>query len=301
MIKNYYEILGISKYASIEDVKSAYRKLSIKFHPDKNNGDTYFENMFIQIQEAYEILADIKKREEYDKYLDSIADKTQHSNKNENDITNEVNVIYKKIEFINERSNKLTPEKKIEVIFSEILPLLEEMSKLSLEDFDFMANLTLRSFYTVYRIKSVSSFKQDNGYSFAESHRYIGNVYTETYREYQKEGNPIMLDFIRRFARAHDDLGRNIGTYAGVKKSEGCFVATYAYEDYNHEKVIIFRKFRDEFLSNYVSGRFFIDRYYKYSPSFVDYLNKIKFPKKIATLLLDRLIPIVKLVLNKKK
>src|SRR5690554_5583031 len=85
------------------------------------------------------------------------------------------------------------------------------------------------------------------------------------------------------------------------KESEGCFVATYAYEDYNHEKVIIFRRFRDEFLSNYVSGRFFIDRYYKYSPSFVDYLNKIKFPKKIATLLLDRFIPIVKLILNKKQ
>ncbi|HLS30132.1 MAG TPA: DnaJ domain-containing protein [Flavobacteriaceae bacterium] len=63
---NYYKILGIDKSASQQEIKRAYRKLSIKFHPDKNDGDPFFENMFKQIQEAYEVLGDAQKRYAYD-------------------------------------------------------------------------------------------------------------------------------------------------------------------------------------------------------------------------------------------
>src|SRR6187549_2769721 len=63
---DYYKILGIEITASQDEVKRAYRKLSIKFHPDKNNGDVFFENMFKQIQEAYEALESPNKRREYD-------------------------------------------------------------------------------------------------------------------------------------------------------------------------------------------------------------------------------------------
>ncbi len=68
---DYYKMLGIEKSASLQEVKKAYRKLSLKFHPDKNDGDIFFENMFKQIQEAYEILGDIKKKEDYDRKLNN--------------------------------------------------------------------------------------------------------------------------------------------------------------------------------------------------------------------------------------
>lgn len=63
---DYYKLLGVEKSATQDEIKKAYRKLSLKFHPDKNQGDPFFENMFKQIQEAYEILGDPLKRQAYD-------------------------------------------------------------------------------------------------------------------------------------------------------------------------------------------------------------------------------------------
>ncbi|MFN0292838.1 J domain-containing protein [Pedobacter helvus] len=66
MTGNYYDILGISQTATSDEVKKAYRKLSLKFHPDKNEGDEYFSQMFKQINIAYNVLIDTEKRKDYD-------------------------------------------------------------------------------------------------------------------------------------------------------------------------------------------------------------------------------------------
>ena len=63
---NYYTLLGLTPTATDSEIKKAYRKLSKKFHPDANQGDTFYENMFKQIQEAYETLSDPQKRAAYD-------------------------------------------------------------------------------------------------------------------------------------------------------------------------------------------------------------------------------------------
>jgi curved DNA-binding protein CbpA len=64
--KDYYYILGITPNASKDEIKKAYRKLSTKFHPDKNDGDKFFEERFKDINEAYETLIDDAKRKMYD-------------------------------------------------------------------------------------------------------------------------------------------------------------------------------------------------------------------------------------------
>ena len=64
--KDYYKILGITKTASSDEVKKAYRKLAVKYHPDKNKGDKAAEEKFKEVSEANEILKDDKKRKEYD-------------------------------------------------------------------------------------------------------------------------------------------------------------------------------------------------------------------------------------------
>ena len=69
-MKNYYEILGIEKTASKDEVKKAFRKLAAKYHPDKKTGD---EAKFKEISEAYSTLSDDKKRAEYDTYVRSYA------------------------------------------------------------------------------------------------------------------------------------------------------------------------------------------------------------------------------------
>jgi len=67
-VADYYSILGISKNAAAGDIKKAYRKLAVKYHPDKNAGNKEAEEKFKQINEAYEVLSDAEKRKKYDKY-----------------------------------------------------------------------------------------------------------------------------------------------------------------------------------------------------------------------------------------
>jgi molecular chaperone DnaJ len=66
--RDYYEVLGVEKNASAEDVKRAYRRLALKFHPDKNPDDKDAETKFKECAEAYEVLSDAEKRKRYDQY-----------------------------------------------------------------------------------------------------------------------------------------------------------------------------------------------------------------------------------------
>ncbi len=65
---DYYKILGVSKGATSDEIKKAYRKLALKYHPDKNNGSKDYEAKFKEISEAYAVLSDPEKRNQYDTY-----------------------------------------------------------------------------------------------------------------------------------------------------------------------------------------------------------------------------------------
>lgn len=66
--RDYYEVLGVQKDVAKEDIKRAYRKLAIQFHPDKNPGDKSAEEKFKEATEAYEVLGDDQKRQAYDQF-----------------------------------------------------------------------------------------------------------------------------------------------------------------------------------------------------------------------------------------
>lgn len=75
--RDYYDVLGIAKSASMEEIKKSYRKLARKFHPDNNRSDPSAETKFKEVQEAYDVLNDAKKRQAYDQFghagIDSAA------------------------------------------------------------------------------------------------------------------------------------------------------------------------------------------------------------------------------------
>ncbi|MDR2644482.1 MAG: molecular chaperone DnaJ [Endomicrobium sp.] len=68
MKRDYYEVLGVAKSATNDEIKSAYRKLALKYHPDKNPGNKEAEEKFKEINEAYEILSDAQKKQQYDTF-----------------------------------------------------------------------------------------------------------------------------------------------------------------------------------------------------------------------------------------
>ena len=72
--KDYYKILGVERKASADDIRSAYRKLAMQYHPDKNPGDKKAEDKFKEINEAYQVLSDEQKRARYDQLGSAYSD-----------------------------------------------------------------------------------------------------------------------------------------------------------------------------------------------------------------------------------
>ena len=66
--RDYYEVLGVSKGASESEIKKAYRKMAIKYHPDKNPDDAQAEEKFKEAAEAYEVLSNAEKKQRYDQF-----------------------------------------------------------------------------------------------------------------------------------------------------------------------------------------------------------------------------------------
>ncbi|MBS0031277.1 DnaJ C-terminal domain-containing protein [Chitinophaga sp. 22321] len=82
-VKDYYKVLGVEKTATAEQIKKAYRKLAVKYHPDKNPGDKVAEDKFKEINEAYEVLSDAEKRKKYDQFGENYKHYEQHGGRPE--------------------------------------------------------------------------------------------------------------------------------------------------------------------------------------------------------------------------
>lgn len=91
---DYYAVLGLTRDANLEDIKKAYRKLAMKYHPDKNPGNTDAEEKFKQVTAAYEVLSDPEKRAKYDRYgpeeFSHSSSAPQYTNRRAEDIFSEL-------------------------------------------------------------------------------------------------------------------------------------------------------------------------------------------------------------------
>ncbi len=97
---DYYEVLEISRNADASEIKKAYRKLALKYHPDRNQGDKEAEEKFKLVNEAYQALSDPKKRSIYDRYGKSGLDSqgfSSYSNMNSEDIMDDLSSIFESV------------------------------------------------------------------------------------------------------------------------------------------------------------------------------------------------------------
>jgi curved DNA-binding protein CbpA len=107
-MKNYYQILGIEINATKETIKKAYRLYATKFHPDKQSGDTFFEERFKEIKEAYDVLYDDIKRTKYDyKYNSVDSKKNTNTDSFDNTIFKKENELKKKEEQLKNKEKEV--------------------------------------------------------------------------------------------------------------------------------------------------------------------------------------------------
>jgi len=144
-MKNYYDLLGLKPDCSQEDIKKAYRKLSIKFHPDKNEGDDFFSDMFKQINEANEVLSNVTKREIYDKKHNQAYNHESYTKKTEsskNNYTHAETNTKQAYDFENEKRKIL--RSKLEIYLKKA-----EDEKILKREFDRIKNIPKPNYLTI--------------------------------------------------------------------------------------------------------------------------------------------------------
>ncbi len=126
--KDYYDILGISKKANNQEIKRAYKRLAIKYHPDRNKGNKIYEEKFKEIKKAYEILIDDKKRSMYDQYGHTSFNNDNYSS--DFTYTSDFSDIFGDVfgDIFNSKKNKKNSNTNLDIIY-KINITLEEVIK----------------------------------------------------------------------------------------------------------------------------------------------------------------------------
>jgi curved DNA-binding protein CbpA len=186
--KDYYLILGIKRTASLKEIKSVYRKLSNKIHPDKNDGDKYFEEYFKEIGEAYEVLSNEDKRRKYD----------QIDNDNTNILESEIRLLKDKnsrleIEIKDLQaliSNKSIRIKTLENLYnpSEIKSLKDQIFRLEKETQNLKSSITEKCLKIISLEKLLIESKEKNSQAINE-YPDLAKRYNKLVDQYNALGN----------------------------------------------------------------------------------------------------------------
>ena len=162
-MKNYYDILGLEYDADTSSIKTAYRKLSKKFHPDLNPNDKFFEKMFKDINEANEVLSDSSSKEKYDNILGLYQNRHKNVGRTLEDIERRIKKEFEEIlnqkaeeikkkfwtyeqhrkeeERIQRQKDKEEKERKLNQLKTELAKLQEEKSKIDTINNDYQTKI----------------------------------------------------------------------------------------------------------------------------------------------------------------
>jgi len=185
VFKNYYNILGILNTSSNQEIKKAYRKLSIKFHPDKNEEDEFLTEMFKNINEAYDVLSNAEKRKFFDESL-SLINSFEEKKRNKCNISDHELYHLKQLTNLYIENRELEESKTIEYyeVENKIIPL-----KFGLKLYLFLILISASSFFVLKPefnySKLIPNFIH---YNYYWSTSYTTSVYAEPNIESKKLG-----------------------------------------------------------------------------------------------------------------
>lgn len=182
-MKNYYQILGLEKDATPEEIKKTYRKLSLKFHPDKNLGDVYFESRFKEINEAYSVLDNPEKRKIYDEKFTAFFKDGEDFEKMADYLRKEAEKLKKEKEkFESEKtksnSNESIKKKQLEINYSAI----------------FATALILFVLFMIINSAKNSKSSIDNYSSLFNENEYSNETETQNGNSYEYESMSEIVD-----------------------------------------------------------------------------------------------------------
>ena len=130
-MRNYYEILGVSETASQEEIKTAFRRLSKKFHPDKHNNDKEFTELFKMINEAYRNLSSIQKRNQYDQQINRQETNCQYDRTYKWDVS-ELTIMAACVVVANSNATTSIIGRKLNLTFTDSQQLLDNLLQLEI-------------------------------------------------------------------------------------------------------------------------------------------------------------------------
>ena len=157
MEENYYELLGVSREATLEEIKKAYRKQAMKYHPDRNPGDKTAEEMMKKVNVAFEVLSDPDKRKSYDRDIEHKQSNDNYSYYSYYSYNSEQRTGYERepkskykdlewyIKFWNTHTTKNTSRKKATTNEEKIYEILEKIKKSYANSREFERNCTYKS------------------------------------------------------------------------------------------------------------------------------------------------------------
>lgn len=237
-MRDYYYILGISENANNSEIKTAYRKLSLKFHPDKNNGEKYFEERFKEIQDAYEILSDSIKRKNYNIELNRYRSSRTNKNKEEDELKRKYSeeLRRKEEEIRNEYQAK---EKKLK----------EEFEKIKAKSKNNNINLSFRLIFIILFVSSLILFQIYKHFNKSEiiqnkEHEDLINFSDYQIRQNNDDKNiESKSDVVAKANEKNETF--EINSFELTKEQ----LEKYYRDGKNDDNIILFRKKLNEFIA----------------------------------------------------
>jgi curved DNA-binding protein CbpA len=315
-MKNYYKTLRVNSTATLGEIKHSFRALAHQFHPDKNNGNLYTSEIFVEIKEAYDLLSDGFKRQKYDVEFEKYF--PHYYNDYDNTETKSETLNVEEINFIFSELNKFKTADYENIVLEELQKSLKECKE-KLTSLKQKQNIKYSSYLdvssTVVRnameiaenllndlIKNCLVRPDDLFKKFTPAARtqavltWLNDIFKHIITPLENfEMNEVTKEIYLLKKQYYTELKTDFEKKTSQKETgKGCYIATMAYGNYNNYNVLILRYYRDNILETKIFGKQLIKLYYFVSPYLVKVLKDNDIANRVIRSVLNKFVGHIK-------